>query len=95
MEEELTKSGKPVAQVTFGILVLKDKECRHAAVDLGFFDRMLSVYGRYLHYNGYRTLKEARKLLKQFATDGVDPFVALKPKTGQVVNFNEWKSKNT
>jgi hypothetical protein len=82
MEEELTKSGKPVSERTFGSMVCKDRSCRRAAVNLEFFDPELRLFGRYLHHNGYRTLKEARQILNEFAKNKIDPFVELEPKTG-------------
>lgn len=93
MEQELTKSGKPVSQKTFGTMVCNDKPCRRAAVELELFDPDLRLYGRYLHHNGYRTLKEAREILERFVKSKVDPFVGLKPKVGKVVDFQTWKSR--
>ena len=95
MEEEFTKSGKPVSERTFGSLVCRDKSCRHAAVDIGMFDSDLRLYGRYMYFNGYRTLKEAREILEKFAKNKSEPFSSLKPKKGKVVDFVEWKSRNT
>ena len=95
MEEEQTKNGKPISQRTFGSLVCRDKSCRHSAVELGFFDQDLRLYGRYLHHNGYRTLEEARKILEKFVKNKQEPYSALKPKIGKVIDFHEWKKKNT
>ena len=82
--EELTKSGKPVSEKTFGSLVCRDKACRLAAVELDFFDSDLRLFGRYLHHNGYRTIAEARKILNKFAKNKINPFIGLKPKKGKI-----------
>lgn len=93
MNEELTKKGSPVSAKTFGSLICRDNTCRHAAVDIGLFDIDLRLYGRYMHFNGYKTIKEAREILNKFAKNKSEPFSSLKPKNGKVVNFNEWKNK--
>lgn len=95
MKVELTKSGKPVSERTFGSMVCSDKCCRHSAVELGLFDPDLRLFGRYLHFNGYKTIVEARGVMEQLAQEQVDPFVGLKSKAGQVIDFHAWKSKNT
>lgn len=74
MEGELTKKGSPVSEKTFGSLVYRDKPCRHAAVEIGFFDSDLRLFGRYMHFNGYRTLKEAREILERLAKNRSEPF---------------------
>jgi hypothetical protein len=91
MEEELTKSGKPVSQKTFGTMVCQDKICRHAAVELELFDTDLRLFGRYLHHNGFRTIKEARKVLEKFVRSKSNPFVELSPKKTDIIDFNLWK----
>ncbi|MGV6810406.1 MAG: hypothetical protein ACWA5U_11090 [bacterium] len=95
MKEELTKSGKPVSQKTFGILVCNDKLCRHSAVELGFFDPDLRLFGRYLHYSGYRTIKEAQQLMAEFVDKKINPYEGLKPKSGQVIDFHQWKNRKS
>jgi hypothetical protein len=92
MEQELTKSGKPVSAKTFGSMICIDKACRHSAVELELFDSDLRLFGRYLHFNGHRTLREARGILERFVKNKIDPFVGLKPKVGKVVDFQAWKN---
>lgn len=95
MHQELRKDGKPISQKTFGTLVSRDKACRHAAVELEMFDADLRLFGRYLHFNGYRTLTEAREQLEKFVKNKEDPYASLKAKTGKVIDFEAWKRKNT
>ena len=90
----LTKSGKPISQKTFGTLVGKDKACRHAGVDLNFYDYDLRLFGRYLHYCGYQTIEEARDLLIKLAIEGRNPYAEVKKKVGKILDFKEWKSRN-
>ena len=94
MSVELTKSGKPVSQKTFGTLVHRDKECRKAAVDLDFDEYNLRLVGRYIHHNGYRSLIEARSILQECVAHGKNPFATLQPKQGVVVDMNEWAKNN-
>ncbi|MGR5240011.1 hypothetical protein ACPV36_03855 [Photobacterium damselae] len=93
MKVELTKSGKPVSEKTFGSMVCSDKSCRHLAVELGLFDPDLRLFGRYLHFNGYKTIAEARAIMEQLAQTQANPFVDLKPKVGEIIDFQEWKNK--
>ncbi|MGF1713132.1 hypothetical protein L4C37_21550 [Vibrio kagoshimensis] len=95
MKVELTKNGKPVSERTFGSMICSDKSCRHSAVELNLFDPDLRLFGRYLHFNGYKTIAEARVVMEQLVQDQVDPFISLKPKIGKVIDFQAWKSKNT
>ncbi|HKM16367.1 MAG TPA: hypothetical protein VJY63_10690 [Marinospirillum sp.] len=94
MSVELTKSGKPVSEKTFGSMVCADKSCRHSAVELGLFDPDLRLFGRYLHFNGYKTVTEAIVVMADLVEKQANPFVDLKPKLGKVINFQQWKSKN-
>jgi hypothetical protein len=95
MNVELTKRGKPVSEKTFGRMVCLEKSCRHSAVELGLFDPDLRLFGRYLHSNGYKTIAEAKTIMEQLIQDQANPFTDLKPKTGKVIDFKAWKSKNT
>ena len=95
MNEELRKDGKAISQKTFGALVGRDKACRHAAVELEMYDADLRLFGRYLHFNGYRTLKQAREQMQKFAQSIEDPYLNLKPNTGKVIDFETWKRNNT
>ncbi|MBL4898748.1 MAG: hypothetical protein JKX76_03755 [Colwellia sp.] len=90
---ELTKTGKAVSQKTFGTLVCRDKECRRSAVELEYYDVDLRLVGQYIHHNGYRSLEEARLLLKQAVELGKDPFSVVQPKPDVVVSLAEWKKE--
>ncbi|PSW29175.1 hypothetical protein C9J19_07630 [Photobacterium phosphoreum] len=95
MKVELTKSGKPVSEKTFGSMVCSDKSCRHSAVELDLFDPDLRLFGRYLHFNGYKTIVEARVVMDQLVKTQANPFVALKPKVGKIIDFQAWKINKT
>lgn len=95
MAEELTKAGTPVSERTFGTLVGKDDLCRHAAIDLEMDDSDLRLFGRYMHFHGYRSLEESRDFLKGCVKNNSEPFLSLEPKKGKVVDFQEWKNQNT
>lgn len=86
-----TKSGKPISERTFGILISRDKICRHAAVDLGLYDPDLRLMGRYLHYCGYRNIESAREVLSSFVKNGGNPFIDVKPLFGKVISFKKWQ----
>jgi hypothetical protein len=95
MAPELTKSGKPVSERTFGTLVRKDKVCRHAAVDLDLPESDLSLLGRYMHYNGFRSVDEARNYLQKCLRLNLEPIANLDKKQGKVVSFQDWKNRNS
>ena len=79
---------------TFGIRVGQDRECRRLAVELDLAEADLRLFGRFVHFSGYRSLEAAREWLRRARASAVSPFSIVAPCRGTVVDLTAWRKQH-